>query len=125
MDVMAGPSADAHAMIGEAISFDCAAHIVAIVKNYLTLMAIVALEIGLARSEKIARDPCAGADRPKIGYAGQGSFIPAQSPTCEIFTAIAKTSQKRRATVAAVRDIDAVFVRNRRRGGCKCATQGQ
>ena len=101
-------------MIGEAISFDCAAHIVAIVKNYLTLMAIVALEIGLARSEKIARDPCTGADRPKIGYAGQGSFIPAQSPACEIITAIAKTSQKRRATVAAVRDIDAVFVWNRR-----------
>ena len=100
---MAGPSVDAHAMIGEAISFDCAAHIVAIVKNYLTPMAIVALEIGLARSEKIARDLCARADRPKIGYAGQGSFIPAQSPTCEIFTAIAKTSQKRRATVAAVR----------------------
>ena len=112
-------------MIGEAISFDCAAHIVAIVKNYLTLMAIVALEIGLARSEKIARDPRARANRPKIGCAGQGFFMPAQSPTCEIFTAIAKTSQKRRATVAAVRDIDAVFVRNRRRGGCKCATQGQ
>ena len=100
---MAGPSADAHAMIGEAKSFDCAAHIVAIVKNYLTPMAIVALEIGLARSEKIARDPRARADRFKIGCAGQGSFIPAQSPICEIFTAIAKTSQKRRATVAAVR----------------------
>ncbi len=69
---MAGPSADAHAMIGEAISFDCAAHIVARVKNYLTPMAIVALEIGLARSEKIARDPRARGDRSKIGYAGQG-----------------------------------------------------
>jgi len=122
---MAGPSADAYAMIGEAKSFDYAAHIVAIVKNYLTPMAIVALEIGLARSEKIARDPRARADRPKIGYAGQGFFMLTQSPTGEIFTAIAKTSQKRRATVAAVRDIDAVFVRNRRRGGCKCATQGQ
>ena len=122
---MAGPSVDAHAVIGEAISFDFAAHIVAIVKNYLAPMAIVALEIGLARSDKIARDPCARADRPKIDYAGQGSFIPAQSPTYEIFTAIANTSQKRRATVVAVRDIDAVFLRNRRRGGCKCATQGQ
>ena len=30
-------------MIGEAKSFDCAAQIVAIVKNYLTPMAIVAL----------------------------------------------------------------------------------
>ena len=122
---MAGPSVDAHAVIGEAISFDFAAHIVAIVKNYLAPMVIVALEIGLARSDKIARDPCARADRPKIDYAGQGSFIPAQSPTYEIFTAIANTSQKRRATVVAVRDIDAVFLRNRRRGGCKCATQGQ
>ena len=111
---MAGPSADAQAMIGEAKSFDCAAHIVAIVKNYLTPMAIVAFEIGLARSDKITRDPRARADRPKIGYAGQGSFIPAQSPACEIITAIAKTSQKRRATVADVRDIDAVFVWNRR-----------
>ena len=122
---MAGPSVDAHAVIGEAISFDFAAHIVAIVKNYLAPMVIVALEIGLARSDKIARDPCARADRPKIDYAGQGSFIPAQSPTYEIFTAIANTSQKRRATVAAVRDIEAVFVRNRHRGGCKCTTQGQ
>ena len=103
LDVMAGPSAGAHAMIGEAKSIDCAAHIVAIVKNYLNPMAIGALEIGLARSEKIARDPRARADRPKIDCAGQGSFIPAQSPTCEIFTAIAKTSQKGRATVAAVR----------------------
>ena len=72
-------------MIGEAKSFDCAAHIVAIMKNYLTPMAIVALEIGLARSKKIARDPRARADRPKIGYAGQGFFMPAQSPTCEIY----------------------------------------
>ena len=108
-------------MIGEAKSFDCADHIVVIVKKYLTPMAIVAFEIGLARSDKIARDPRARADRPKIGYAGQGPCISA----FEIFTAIAKTSQKRRATVAAVRDIDAVFVWNRRRGGCKCATQGQ
>ena len=72
-------------MIGEAKSFDCAAHIVAIMKNYLTPMAIVALEIGLARSKKIAKDPRARADRPKIGCAGQGFFMPAQSPTCEIY----------------------------------------
>ena len=71
LDVMAGPSAGAHAMIGEAKSIDCAAHIVAIVKNYLNPMAIGALQIGLARSEKIARDPRARADRPKIDCAGQ------------------------------------------------------
>ena len=118
---MAGPGSYAHAVVGEAESFDRAAHTVTIMENDLAPMAIVAFEIGLSCSDKIARDPRARADRPKIGYAGQGSFIPA----FEIFTAIAKTSQKRRATVAAVRDIDAVFVWNRRRGGCKCATQGQ
>ena len=45
---MAGPGADAHAVVGDAESFDRAAHIVAIVENDLAPMAIVALETGLA-----------------------------------------------------------------------------
>ena len=57
-------------MIGEAKSFDCADHIVVIVKKYLTPMAIVAFEIGLTCSDKIARDTSVRADRAKIGHPG-------------------------------------------------------
>ena len=122
---MAGSGSYAHSVIGEAKSFDCAAHLVMIVKNYLARMAIVALKIGFSPSDKIVRDPCACSDHPKIGYSGQGPIIPAQSSTRRIFTVIAKTSQQRRATVGAVRDIDTVFIRNRRRRGCKFVTQDQ
>ena len=112
-------------MVGEAESFDRAALIVTIVKNYFAPVAIVAFEIGLARPDKIARDPAARANRPKIGYSGQGSFIAAQGSACKILTTIAKTSQKWRATVAAIGDIDAVFIGNRRSCGCKHVTESQ
>ena len=102
---MAGPGSYAHAVVGEAESFDRAALIVTIVKNYFAPVAIVAFEIGLSCSDKIARDPGARADRAKIGHLGQGPFIPGQSPACKILAAIAKTSQERRATVAAIGDI--------------------
>jgi len=122
---MAGSGSYAYAVIGEAKSFDCAVHFFTIVKNYLARMVIVALKIGFSPSDKIVRDPCARVDYTKIDYSDQGLIIPAQSLTRKIFTIIAKTSQQRRATVAAVRDIDAVFIRNRRKRGCKCVTQGQ
>ena len=122
---MAGPGSYAHAVVGEAESFDRAAHTVTIMENDLAPMAIVAFEIGLSCSDKIARDPGARADRAKIGHLGQGPFIPAQSPACKILAAIAKTSQERRATVAAIGDIYAIFVRNGRSCGCKCVNQGQ
>ena len=66
-----------------------------------------------------------GANRPKIGYSGQGSFIAAQGSACKILTTIAKTSQQWRATVAAIGDIDAVFIGNRRSCGCKDVTESQ
>ena len=122
---MAGSGSYADAVIGEAKSFDCAVHLFTIVKNYLARMAIVALKIGFSLSDKIVKDPCARVDYTKIGYSDQGRIILAQSLTRKIFTVIAKTSQKRRATVAAVRDIDAVFIRNRCKRSCKCVTQGQ
>ena len=109
---MAGPGSYAHAVVGEAESFDRAAHTVTIMENDLAPMAIVAFKICLTRSNKIARDPGACADRSKIGHPGQSSLIPAQSPAGKILAAIAKTSQERRATVAAIGDIYAIFVRN-------------
>ena len=94
-------------------------------KNYFAPVAIVVFEIGLARSDKIARDPAARANCPKIVYPGQRSFIAAQGPACKLLTAIAKTSQQWRATVAAIGDIDAVFIGNRRSCGCKDVTESQ
>jgi len=94
-------------------------------KNYFAPVAIVVFEIGLARSDKIARDPAARANCPKIVYPGQRSFIAAQGPACKLLTAIAKTSQQWRATVAAIGDIDAVFIGNRRSCGCKHVTESQ
>ena len=67
---MAGPGSYAHAVVGEAKSFDRAAHTVTIMENDLAPMAIVAFEIGLCCSDKIARDPSARADRAKIGHPG-------------------------------------------------------
>ncbi|MDB9810722.1 hypothetical protein OAC05_06770, partial [Planktomarina temperata] len=70
LDIMAGPGSYAHAVVGEAESFDRAAHTVTIMENDLAPMAIVAFEIGLICSDKIARDPSARADRAKIGHPG-------------------------------------------------------
>ena len=94
-------------------------------KNYFAPVAIVVFEIGLARSDKIARDPAARANCPKIVYPGQRSFIAAQGPACKLLTAIAKTSQQWRATVAAIGDIDAVFIGNRCSCGCKHVIEGR
>jgi len=74
---MAGPGSYAHAVVGEAESFDRAAHTVTIMENDLAPMAIVAFEIGLTCSDKIARDPSARADRAKIGHPGK---VPSSRP---------------------------------------------
>jgi len=100
---MAGPGSYAHAVVGEAESFDRAAHTVTILENDLAPMAIVAFEIGLTCSDKIA---------PKARPAKYSPLLPKQARSGEQLSRLSGISMQFSSGI-------------RRSCGCKCVNQGQ